>query len=102
MADRCCWWPVALAALALGGRACSGNRAPHGPPDACYGLALILGGAPATCSTASRWGRVTDFLEFYIGAFHWPTFNVADCAIVVGSGLLLLDLLRPKRQAART
>ena len=45
-------------------------------------------------------GRVTDFLDFYIGDYHWPTFNVADSAIVIGSGLLLLDLLRPKRQAA--
>ncbi len=45
---------------------------------------------------------MTDFLEFYVGQFHWPTFNVADSAIVVGSALLLLDLLRPKRQAAQT
>jgi signal peptidase II len=44
-------------------------------------------------------GRVTDFLEFYIGD-HWPTFNVADSGVVIGSGLLLLDMLRPKRQAA--
>jgi signal peptidase II len=43
---------------------------------------------------------VTDFLELYIGSYHWPTFNLADTAIVVGSGLLLLDLLRPKRQTA--
>ena len=46
------------------------------------------------------WGRVTDFLLFYIGDYQWPTFNVADSAIVIGSGLLLLDLLRSKRQAA--
>jgi signal peptidase II len=46
------------------------------------------------------WGRVTDFLDFYIRDYHWHTFNVADSAIVIGSGLLLLELLRPKRQAA--
>ena len=52
------------------------------------------------CSTADRVGQVTDFLDFYIRDYHWHTFNVADSAIVIGSGLLLLDLLRPKRQAA--
>ena len=39
-------------------------------------------------------------LLLYVGSFQWPAFNVADTAIVCGSGLLLIDLLRPKRQAA--
>jgi signal peptidase II len=67
-----------------------------------FGLGLILGGAAGNVFDRVAWGRVTDFLEFYVGSFHWPTFNIADTAIVVGSGLLLLDLLKPKRQAART
>lgn len=67
-----------------------------------YGLGLVLGGAAGNVFDRVVWGRVTDFLELYIGQFHWPTFNVADSAIVVGSGLLLLDLLRPKRQAEQT
>ncbi len=65
-------------------------------------LALVLGGAAGNVFDRIVWGRVTDFLEFYIGSLHWPTFNIADSAIVVGSGLLLLDLLRPNRQPART
>jgi signal peptidase II len=64
-----------------------------------WGFALILGGAAGNVFDRIVWGRVTDFLEFYIGAYHWPTFNVADTAIVIGCGLLLLDALRPKRQA---
>ncbi|MBV8731312.1 MAG: signal peptidase II [Acidobacteriia bacterium] len=64
------------------------------------GLALILGGAVGNLFDRIVWGRVTDFLELYIGDYHWPTFNVADSAIVIGSGLLLVDLLRAKRQAA--
>ena len=64
------------------------------------GLALILGGAAGNLFDRILWGRVTDFLEFYIGDLHWPTFNVADSSIVIGSGLLLLELLRPKRQPA--
>ena len=66
------------------------------------GLSLILGGAAGNVFDRVAWGRVTDFLEFYIGAYHWPTFNLADSAIVIGSGLLLLDMLRPKRRTART
>jgi signal peptidase II len=66
------------------------------------GLALILGGAAGNLFDRIVWGQVTDFLEFYVGELHWPTFNVADSCVVIGSGLLLLDILRPKRQAART
>ena len=66
------------------------------------GLSLILGGAAGNVFDRIAWGRVTDFLEFYIGDLHWPTFNMADTAIVIGCGLLLVDMLRPKRQAART
>src|SRR5581483_12496474 len=66
------------------------------------GLALILGGAGGNLFDRIVWGRVTDFLEFYVGTLHWPTFNVADSCIVVGSGLLLLDLLRPKQRPAHT
>jgi signal peptidase II len=65
-----------------------------------WGLTLILGGAAGNVLDRAVWGRVTDFLDFYIGKYHWHTFNVADSAIVIGSGLLLLDLLWPKRQAA--
>jgi len=64
------------------------------------GLALILGGAAGNLFDRIVWGRVTDFLEFYIRDLHWPTFNLADSCIVIGSGLLLLDILRPRRQAA--
>lgn len=66
------------------------------------GLALILGGAMGNVFDRVMWGRVTDFLEFYVGTLHWPTFNIADSAIVIGSGLLVLELLKPKRHPART
>ncbi len=65
-----------------------------------WGLALILGGAAGNAFDRIISGRVTDFLEFHIGVYHWPTFNVADSAIVIGCGLLLVDLFRSKRQAA--
>ena len=64
-----------------------------------WGLALILGGAAGNVFDRAIWGSVTDFLEVYYREYHWPTFNVADSAIVIGSGLLLMDLLRSKQQA---
>jgi signal peptidase II len=65
-----------------------------------WGCALILGGAAGNLVDRLFWGQVTDFLLFHVGEYAWPTFNIADSAIVIGSGLLLFDLLRPKRQAA--
>jgi signal peptidase II len=65
-----------------------------------WGFALILGGAAGNVFDRIASGRVTDFLLFYVGNYQWPAFNVADSAIVIGSGLLLIDLLRPKQQAA--
>jgi signal peptidase II len=65
-----------------------------------WGLSLVLAGAAGNLYDRILWGRVTDFLELYVGEYHWPTFNIADSAIVIGSALLILDMLRPKRQAA--
>jgi signal peptidase II len=64
------------------------------------GFALILGGATGNVVDRVLYGRVTDFLLFYIRDYQWPAFNVADSAIVVGSGLLAVGLLWPKTQAA--
>ena len=65
-----------------------------------WGFALVLGGAAGNVADRILRGRVTDFLLLYIRDYQWPAFNVADSAIVIGSGLLILDLLRNRRQAA--
>ena len=57
-------------------------------------LSLILGGAVGNLWDRLFDGRVTDFLDFYIGVHHWPPFNVADSAIVVGALLLFMRMLR--------
>jgi signal peptidase II len=62
-------------------------------------LALILGGALGNAYDRMRFGYVIDFLEVHIVHYHWPDFNVADSAIVVGGILLLLDALFSKEQA---
>ena len=59
-----------------------------------HAIGLIAGGALGNLVDRLRLGAVVDFLDFYIGARHWPAFNVADMAISVGVGLFLLASLR--------
>jgi len=60
------------------------------------GFALIFGGAIGNMIDRIRFGKVVDFLDFYIGDFHWPAFNVADSAISVGIVIFLFHLLFKK------
>lgn len=64
-------------------------------------LGLILGGAVGNFIDRIRFGFVIDFLDFHWGASHWPAFNVADIAISVGVGLLLLDMIQEERKQKR-
>ena len=56
------------------------------------GLGLIAGGAIGNLIDRVRQGAVIDFLDFYVGSFHWPAFNVADCALTVGAGCIILSM----------
>jgi len=62
-----------------------------------FSLALILGGAIGNLYDRWRFAYVVDFLEVHIVHYHWPDFNVADSAIVVGACLLLIEMLRPQQ-----
>lgn len=57
----------------------------------CLGLALVLGGALGNLYDRLTLGYVVDFLLFYYQQWAWPAFNVADSAICIGVGCLLLD-----------
>lgn len=57
------------------------------------GLALILSGALGNVFDRIAYGYVIDFLDFYLGDYHWPAFNVADIAITCGAGCLLVDAI---------
>jgi signal peptidase II len=63
------------------------------------GLALIMGGALGNLWDRLARGRVVDFLLFYVKHYQWPVFNLADSAIVVGAGLLVLEILFHKSSA---
>ena len=57
------------------------------------GLSLIMGGAVGNLWDRLTSGRVVDFLLFYVKRYQWPVFNLADSAIVVGAGLLIVEIL---------
>ncbi|MCK8600217.1 signal peptidase II [Desulfoferrobacter suflitae] len=59
-------------------------------------LGLIFGGAVGNLIDRLRLGEVIDFLDVYLGQYHWPAFNVADSAISIGAVMLLLCLLKTK------
>lgn len=54
------------------------------------GIGAIIGGAAANIADRLADGAVTDFLDFYIGSYHWPAFNIADAAIFCGVVLLIV------------
>lgn len=58
-----------------------------------WGIGLVMGGAIGNVIDRARWGAVFDFADFHVRQWHWPAFNVADSAIVIGVGLMLLDSL---------
>ena len=75
-------------------------RNSHSITTTGVGLALILGGALGNLWDRLVSGRVVDFLLFYVGQYQWPAFNVADSAIVIGAGLLVIEIMFTKAPAA--
>ncbi len=68
----------------------------HSLSTTTIGLSLILGGATGNLWDRMLTGHVVDFLDFYVGTYHWPAFNVADSAIVIGAILLVSEIVFAK------
>ena len=68
----------------------------HALSTTSIGLSLILGGAMGNLWDRMVSGHVVDFLDFYMGNYHWPAFNVADSAIVIGAILLVSEIVFAK------
>jgi signal peptidase II len=68
----------------------------HTANSTAIGLALILGGAIGNLWDRLANGRVVDFLDFQVSGYHWPAFNLADSAIVIGALLLVTEILFSK------
>ncbi len=73
-------------------------RLPHRARLLPAALALIIGGAVGNLIDRIRFGYVVDFIDVHYADWHWPAFNLADSAIVVGVTLLLLDSIIPRRR----
>ncbi|HEX3877293.1 MAG TPA: signal peptidase II [Bryobacteraceae bacterium] len=91
---------IALSLIAVVWVAVVVMRSRHLEALLCWAFGLVLGGAAGNLFDRAISGKVTDFLLFYVGSYQWPSFNIADSAIVIGCGLLLLDQLWPKRRTA--
>lgn len=85
-----------VALLALVGVGLYATQLPLAHRWARAGLALILGGAAGNLVDRARQGYVVDFVDAYWNGWHFWAFNVADAAISVGVGLLIVDLFRPE------
>ena len=62
------------------------------------GIGLVLGGAVGNIIDRVSYGAVVDFLDFHWGGYHWPAFNVADSAIVLGVAAIAIDALFGRRE----
>jgi signal peptidase II len=65
-----------------------------------WGIGLVMGGAIGNVIDRARWGAVFDFADFFVGKWHWPAFNVADSAIVLGVALMLVDSVIGEKKSA--
>ncbi len=67
-------------------------------PFLAVAIGLIIGGAVGNVADRVRLGAVVDFLDFHVGSWHWPAFNLADSAICIGVAAMLLDGLLLHRE----
>lgn len=65
-----------------------------------WALGLIIGGALGNIIDRLRFGAVVDFIDVHAGAWHWPAFNIADSAIVLGAALLALQAAFAKEKTS--
>ncbi|MBX3265360.1 MAG: signal peptidase II [Acidobacteria bacterium] len=73
-------------------------RTPRSDDRVLGALALLLAGIIGNVTDRIRLGFVVDFIDVQFGSWHYPTFNVADMAIVIGAGLLILDMVWSKKR----
>jgi signal peptidase II len=87
---------LGVAILAMGLIVYFYRSTPRTYPYLAAALAGIFGGAVGNLIDRLRFGEVVDFLDFYLGAYHWPAFNVADSAITVGIAVFVMHAVLGK------
>ena len=101
LADHAGWQRWFFTAIALGISGWILWQLRHSKPGSLYslGLALIMGGALGNLIDRLWLGMVIDFLDFYVGGWHWPAFNVADSAVCIGAVLYVFCNSRVKKES---
>ena len=84
------WFFSGLAVVISAALAVVLARTPRSDWRTALPFALIIAGALGNLVDRVRYGYVVDFVDWYYGSYHWPAFNVADSAIVVGAVLLVV------------
>jgi signal peptidase II len=77
-------------------------RTPRSDDRILGSLALLLAGIVGNVTDRMRLGFVVDFVDVQFGSWHYPTFNIADMAICLGAGLLIIDLFLAKKKQAES
>ena len=96
------WALAIISVIAIGLVVYFAMRSMPGKRVPLIALMLVLGGIIGNLIDRVRLGVVIDFIELYIGQYHWPTFNLADAAICVGALLLSVDILRESKDATES
>jgi signal peptidase II len=92
-ADFAFWFLVVASLTAIGLLLFWFFRLKDGDSTITLGLSLILGGAVGNLIDRLRFRAVVDFLDVFIGPYHWPAFNIADAAITTGTFLVAISLI---------
>jgi signal peptidase II len=96
------WFFVAVTIFAVGFIYYLLSTADHGDRFFIWGLGLVLGGALGNLIDRIRFGFVVDFLDFHIGQYHWPAFNVADIAITCGAFCVIISMYMKNRSERKS
>lgn len=94
LGDAGAWAPVFLTVLALGVAAILPFAARNWDKMSIFGALLMAGGALGNAIDRMIYGKVIDFIDVFAGQWHWPAFNVADMAVCVGAGLMMLAIIQ--------
>lgn len=95
------WFFLVISAVALTLVTMFLRRVEQGDWWTLSALSLIMGGAVGNLLDRLRHGEVIDFIDLYIGRYHWPVFNVADSGITIGMVMLLGQVLLQRRPDVR-
>ncbi len=93
------WLLLLISIAALAGIILFLKRLSENYPERIYALLLIASGIVGNCTDRIFRGEVVDFLQFHVGRFYWPSFNVADSCITCGVAIFIIStVFRPEKK----